>query len=366
MILDVAEKLMEHSDITFISIGIEFVIVAFCWFFAVQFYSNIKRRKEYELRNDTALIWLVFFIFQGLSYSLGIFANYFQNHIPNFLSRNYLLNISGAIGLIGVILIARKSEQILKDYYIVTIVLSLFSIFPMVFYFFPALEFRIFQMIAYGAAILLFFTAVRYETGEHPILKKQLRFFIFGFLLMVVCQLARSDVILNILFAINEDLVYDMMLFGDIGLLLSLFLLQYTFIEFPSLFELEWRKFMTEVHVIYLKSGVEVFSHYFKGLKKDSSEITGGFLFGVNQLISEITGSETPLNMIKQEENVIVFEKNDKLIVFLIASEYNEIYVLKLQKLLNQIMHEFGHILEDWKGEMTPLKPIKEIIRKIF
>ena len=113
---DVAEKLMEHSDITFISIGIEFVIVAFCWFFAAQFYSKIKRRKEYELRNDTAQIWLVFFIFQGLSYSISIFANYFQNHIPIFLSRNYLLNISGAVGLIGVILIARKSEEILKGF----------------------------------------------------------------------------------------------------------------------------------------------------------------------------------------------------------------------------------------------------------
>ncbi|MHA1728945.1 MAG: hypothetical protein ACTSWY_09455 [Promethearchaeota archaeon] len=370
MILGVAEKFMDRTDITLIVVGIECVIIAFCFFFTALFYAKIKRRKEYELRNDTAQIWMVFFFSQGCMYILNVFANFFQDSIPKeLLSREYLLNLAGVLGLVGLIFIAKKSEDILQDYFITTLILSFISVFPVLFFYFPYIPFIIFQAFSYITIIIIFYAAVRYKIGEHKLLNRQLGIFIIGFIVMAIAQLFRSDVILEMFCNINENYICNVRLLSDGALLASLFMLQYAFVEFPSLFELEWRKHLHELHVVYLNGGLEILSHFFKDGKKDlkiHSEIVGGFLYGVNQLITEITGSKTSLNMIKQQENVIIFEKNETLIIFLIAGEYNEIYKLKLKKLLSQIMIEYGHILENWKGNKTVLKPIRQMVEKIF
>ncbi|MHA1819197.1 MAG: hypothetical protein ACTSU2_09480 [Promethearchaeota archaeon] len=366
MLFDVAAKFSEWCDLRFLIVGIEASIVGFCAFYSAVFFAKAKMRKEYELRNDMAKNWMIFFLTQAIMNAIYIYADFFQPYIPNILSRDYINNLGSVIGMIGLILIAKEAEDILETKYIATITLSIISVFPVFFFYFPVVYFNYFIFIAYISIIVLFYGAVRFEIGNHPLLNKQLYFFVFGFILMASSQLFRSDAILTWIYTINTDWVYNVRFLADWGLLGSLFILQYVFNEFPSLFELSWRKHLRELHFVHMGSGNEILSYYFTEEKKDTSEIIGGFMYGVNQLIGEITGSDKPLNMIKQKENVIVFDKNDKIIIFLIADEYSEIYKLKLSQLLNYITINYGHLLENWDGERTRFYPIKEYIKKIF
>lgn len=365
-ILDAAEKLREWNDIRFFVFGMESAVLCFYIYYTGDFIRKAKMRKQHELRNDMAYTWAAFFLFQAIMNVLIMYADYFQPYLPSLDSRNYFLNIAGVMGIFGLILIARKCEQIMKTYYIVTLVLSLINICVILFFKFPTDMFNIFQSIAYISIILIFYATVKYEIGQYPLLKKQLRVFVFGFILMIVFQLGRSDLSMNFFFNINENWLYNVRFISDFGLLISCFLLQYAFTQFPSLFELEWKKHLRELHIVHMKGGNELFSYYFQQGNEDKSEIVGGFMYGVNQLVSEITGSNTPLNMIKQQENVVCFEKNDKLIVVLIAKDYNEVYSIKLKYLLNQVTLKFGDLLDNWNGNKTIFKPIMEIVKDIF
>jgi hypothetical protein len=42
LVLDVADRLMDRSDITLLAIGIEATIIAFCAFYAAQFYGKVR------------------------------------------------------------------------------------------------------------------------------------------------------------------------------------------------------------------------------------------------------------------------------------------------------------------------------------
>jgi len=368
-ILDVAERLMDRSDITLLAIGVEATIIAFCAFYAAQFYGKVRMRKEYDLKNDMAKTWLIFFVSQAAMNVLIVYGDYFQTYIPPIINRYYVLNLASVMGLIGLILIARKSEQILGTYYLVTILLTIITVCVVIFYNFPTPYLNLFVTFGYVVLIFIFYAAIKWEIGEIgelKELKKQMKFFELGFIMMAVSQLFRSEFILSIVFDISHNWVYNIRFFADWGLLASLFILQYSFQEFPSLFELEWRKHMKELHIMHMKGGNEIYSHFFVDQNRDNSEIVGGFMYGINQLVSEITGSQTPLNMIKQKENVVVFEKNDKLIVVLIAKEYNQIYTIKLKRMLNMVMERFGGELDNWNGNRTMFKPIEGFTDKIF
>ncbi|MHA1341436.1 MAG: hypothetical protein ACTSRZ_11205 [Promethearchaeota archaeon] len=366
LILDAAEKLREWNDIRFFVFGMESAVLCFYIYYTGDFIRKARMRKENELRNDMAYTWALFFLFQAIMSVLIMYADYFQHYLPSLDSRNYFLNLGGVIGLIGIILIALKCEQIMKTHYIVTILLAAICACAILFYKFPTDMFNIFQTIAYTSIILIFYATIRYEIGKYPLLNKQLRIFILGFILMIICQLGRSDVSMNFFYNIDVDWLYNVRFFSDFGLLMSCFLLQYAFTQFPSLFELEWKKYLRELHIVHMKGGNELFSYYFQGGNEDNSEIVGGFMYGINQLVAEITGSETPLNMIKQKENVVCFEKNDKIIVVLIAKEYNEVYSIKLKYLLSKIMLDFGHLLDNWDGNKTIFKPLTKTVEEIF
>ncbi|MBD3351516.1 MAG: hypothetical protein GF364_08515 [Candidatus Lokiarchaeota archaeon] len=364
-----ADQLNYWTDIRFIVFGFEAAILAFYIYYTGRFLMGAKRKNEYSLRNDLSYTWAAFFACQAAMSAFIMYADYFQNYLPAgdiYAWRNYFLNLGGVMGLVGIILIARKSEQILGTKYIISVLLLIISACVVLFFNFPTRYFNLFLIVAYITNILIFYSAVRYVIGSHPMLNRQLRIFVYGFILMTIAQFGRSDIALNFVFQYSVDWVYNLRFFADFFLMASLFLLQYAFNQFPSLFELEWRKYLRELHVVYMKGGNEIYGYYFDEENKDNSEIVGGFMYGVNQLVSEITGSDTALHMIKQQENVVCFEKNELVIVVLIAKEYNELYTHKLKQLLSIIMLEYGHYLENWKGNKTPFKSLKEKIEKIF
>lgn len=373
MLTDVAEILNTETTIRYFVFGMEACVFAFCIYYASDFIRKARRKKQNDLRNDMAYAWASFFILQAVMNALIVYADYFQDYLPatppEFTPpfwRPYIINIAGVIGMIGLIIITLKSEQILGTYYLITVMLSMISVCVLIFPLFPMQYFTLFQTLAYITNIGIFYAAVRDRIGAHLLLKRQLKTFVYGFIIMAIAQLCRRDVILGIAFEMNVDWVYNIRFFADVGVLISLFILQYAFTEFPSLFELEWRKHLREIHVVHMKGGNEIYGYYFSDENADNSEIVGGFMYGVNQLVSEITGSDTALHMIRQKENVVCFEKTHLVIVVLIAKEYNEIYTIKLKQLLNQIMLDYGHLLEKWDGNKTPFKSIRELIEDVF
>lgn len=362
----VAEKLREWNDIRFFVFGMESAVLTFYLYYIGNFITKARKRKEYEMRNDLAYTWAAFFIFQSICNTLIMYADYFQNYLPSYDYRNYFLNLASVASLIGIILIARKAEQILRTHYVVTIMLSLIAVCPVIFYKFPTDYLNLFQTAAYICIILLFYAAVRYEIGNYRVILKQLKSFVYGFILFAISQLGRSDVSLNFFFNLEEDWMYNIRFFSDLGLVISVFLLQYSFSQFPSLFELEWKKYLKEIHIVHMKGGNEIYAYFFDEKNRENSEIVGGFMYGINQLVSEITGSNTALHMIKQQENVVCFEKNEQIIVVLIASDYKELYTHKLQQFLQHIMKEYGHLLPNWDGNRSHFKSLESLIQTYF
>jgi hypothetical protein len=342
----------------------------------MKFFVDALRRKKKGEPVGFPLSWAFFFMGQFLSDAIKMYADFYQNYIPELISRAYLNNVANAFGLLGLVLISIQIERILKSGYINTIIVSLISLCAIFFYNFPSNYLTLFIFVAFFSTLGIIYAAVQSRVHHHPHLNDMLIVFIVGFIMNFTGNLLKTDFILNLfsepfdlLFGNANNILYIRLLAGDAIVIGSIFVMQFSFQEFPSIMELTWSNYLMEIHIVSY-NGIELFNKRFYEEKKLKSgthpDLMAAAFSGIQDIIKEITGSEENVDLIDQGNYKMIFEKSEFSIVILIVSEYLDIYRYKLEKLSQDVEKKYGKYIQKWSGDMSIFEDADELIMNYF
>jgi hypothetical protein len=368
MFLEIADLFMEYSFLREVLISLEMIAAAFFFFYMLQFFSGILNRKKKEEPMDWMFSWTIFFMGQLFLTLVLIFGDYYQGIIPEeIIERFYIGNIGNVCGLFGLVAISIQIEKVLEgeSFYINSTIIAVISLCVVFFYNFPSDYLTIFISIAYGSTVVMIYAAINSRVGKHRRLHRNLNIFLTGYIIMFIGNLFKSDLIIS-LFTGLEFNALIIRLIGDILVISSIFILNYSFESFPTIMELNWKLYLLELHILSA-NGIEIHCNNFETIKrKIDPDLVGMAVTGISDLIKEVTGSKEDLNMIDQKDFKILFKKSDFFVIFLLATEPLEIYEFKLNDLLEDITEEFGKRVEDWGGDLIKFKGIENHVLNHF
>ncbi|TFG19735.1 MAG: hypothetical protein EU530_05345 [Promethearchaeota archaeon] len=373
---DIDDILMQPRILRELLIGFESIIGAFYIFYCMKFIVDAIRRKKKGEPIGFPLAWAFFFFGQFLFDALKMFADFYQDLIPEIIDRAYLNNVASALGLLGLVLISIQIETILKSGFINTIIIGLISLCAIFFYNFPSNYLTLFIFVAFFSTLGIIYAAIKTRVEHHPYLNDILIVFVVGFILSFTGNLLKTDFILNLfsepfglIFGDSNDILFIRLLAGDAIVIGSIFVIQFSFYEFPSIMELTWTNYLFELHIVSY-NGIELYNKRFyeeRGLKTGTHpDLMAAAFSGIQDIIKEITGSEENVDLIDQGNYKMIFEKSEYSIVILIVSEYLDIYRYKLQKLCPEIEEKYGKHIKKWTGDMSIFEDANELIEHYF
>lgn len=371
---EVADLFMEFTALREFMIGLEFVVGGFFVFYIVKFFYGTIERKMNREPFKMQLSWAFFFLGQFVLNGMKIFADFYQDSIPALVDRTYMNNVAVASGIIGLIAINFMIERILDSGHINSMILAFISVCVIFFFNFPADYLNIFTFIAYGSTLGIIYAVVFSRVSGHPRLTFMLKVFIVGFVLLFTGNFFKSDVMLKLLsepFEVLTGDVYNVLsirLIGDSIVISSIFVLQLSFEEFPSMMELNWREHLIEIHVLS-RNGIEIFSKEYNDERSKSGadpDLMAAAITGVSDIVKELTGSQENLNLIDQGDQKILFEKNDYCIIILLTDVPLSIYKQKLKNLMEEITDIYGDMLKNWIGNIEMFSGIEDLLVKHF
>ncbi|MBN2157139.1 MAG: hypothetical protein JW776_13930 [Candidatus Lokiarchaeota archaeon] len=368
--------LMQKRTLRELLIGLESIIGAFYLFYSMRFFVEAIHKKKKKEPMEMNLAWGFFFLGQFLFDAVKMYADFYQDHIPELIDRAYLNNVANALGLLGLVYISIQIERILKSGYINTIIISLISLCAIFFYNFPSNYLTLFIFVAFFATLGIIYAAIQSRVEHHPKLVDMLVIFILGFILLFLGNILKTDFILNLFiepftntFGNTNDILYIRLLAGDGIVIASIFIIQFSFQEFPSIMELNWSNYLLEIHIVSY-NGIELYNRRFyeeRTLKSSTHpDLVAAAFSGIQDIIKEITGSEENVDLIDQGNYKMIFEKSRYVIVILIVTENLEIYRYKLEKLTPEIEEKFGNYISNWTGDMSLFEGAKDLIDTYF
>jgi hypothetical protein len=368
MFLEIADLFMEYSFLREILISLEMIAAAFFFFYMLQFFNGMMKRKRKGEKLDWMFSWASFFLGQLFLTLVLIFGDYYQGIIPQeIIERFYIVNVAKVFGLLGLIAISVQIEKVLEgeSYFINSTIITIISLCVIFFYNFPSDYLTIFISIAYGSTVLMIYAAINSRVGKNRRLHRNLNVFLTGYITMFIGNLFKSDLIIS-LFTGLEFNALIIRLIGDILVISSIFILNYSFESFPTIMELNWKLYLLEIHILSA-NGIEIHCNNFETIKrKIDPDLVGMAVTGISDLIKEVTGSTEDLNMIDQKDFKIIFKKSDDFVIFLLATEPLEIYEFKLIDLMEDITKEFGKKVENWGGDLIKFKGIEKHVLNHF
>lgn len=368
MFLEIEDLFMEYGFLREILISLEMIAAAFFFFYMLQFFNEMLKRKKKEEPMDWMFSWTVFFMGQLFLTLVLIFGDYYQGIIPEeIIERFYITNIAKVFGLLGLVAISIQIEKVLdgESYYINSTVITIISLCVVFFYNFPSDYLTIFISIAYGSTVLMIYAAVNSRVGKNRRLHRNLNIFLTGYIIMFIGNLFKSDLII-LLFTGLEFNALIIRLIGDISVISSIFILNYSFESFPTIMELQWKQYLLELHILSA-NGIEIHCNNFETIKrKIDPDLVGMAVTGISDLIKEVTGSKEDLNMIDQKDFKILFKKSECFVIFLLTTEPLEIYTNKLDDLMIDITDVFGANVKNWQGDLIKFKGIEKCVLNHF
>lgn len=369
MFIEIADLFMEYFFLREVLISLEMIAAAFFFFYMLQFFNGILKRKKKAEPMDWMFSWTIFFFGQLLLTLILIFGDYYQGIIPEeIIERFYITNIAKVFGLLGLVAISIQIEKVLEgeSFYINSTIIAVISLCVVFFYNFPSNYLTIFVSIAYGSTVLMIYAAINSRVGKHRRLHRSLNVFLTGYIIMFIGNLFKSDLIISLFTGIDEFNALIIRLIGDISVISSIFILNYSFESFPTIMELQWKQYLLELHILSA-NGIEIHCNNFETIKrKIDPDLVGMAVTGISDLIREVTGSKEDLNMIDQKDFKILFKKSDFFVIFLLTTQPIDIYQFKLEDLMNEIDKEYGKYIENWQGDLIKFKGIEKCVLNHF
>ena len=338
MFLEIADLFMEYSFLREVLISLEMIAAAFFFFYMLQFFTGILKRKKKEEPMDWMFSWTVFFLGQLLLTLILIFGDYYQGLIPEeIIERFYITNIAKVFGLLGLVAISIQIEKVLEG-----------------------------ESFYINSTVVMIYAAINSRVGKHRRLHRNLNVFLTGYIIMFIGNLFKSDLIISLFTGIDEFNALIIRLIGDISVISSIFILNYSFESFPTIMELNWKQYLLELHILSA-NGIEIHCNNFETIKREiDPDLVGMAVTGISDLIREVTGSKEDLNMIDQKDFKILFKKSDFFVIFIFITEPIDIYQFKLDDLMNEIDKKYGEKVENWAGDLIKFKGIEKCVLNHF
>ncbi len=268
MFLEIADLFMEYSFLREVLISLEMIAAAFFFFYMLQFFTGILKRKKKEEPMDWMFSWTVFFLGQLLLTLILIFGDYYQGLIPEeIIERFYITNIAKVFGLLGLVAISIQIEKVLEG-----------------------------ESFYINSTVVMIYAAINSRVGKHRRLHRNLNVFLTGYIIMFIGNLFKSDLIISLFTGIDEFNALIIRLIGDISVISSIFILNYSFESFPTIMELNWKQYLLELHILSA-NGIEIHCNNFDTIKREiHHNLVGMAVNETSDLLSHVTGSQAAPN----------------------------------------------------------------------
>ncbi len=347
-------------------IGSGFVIFAFSLYFGTQFiYESLKRRKEHKSWN-LYLSWVLFFFLFATKEVLFLITDFYPVLYVNSISRTIMQKFGIFFSIASILAFSIPVERLVKlipylnsTAIIVIGVVAIFIDFNIDF------VFLLISIISLVVLAIFYFTVTMRIRGE-KLLRNRVYLVLLGFSILLFANAFLSEILLEI-FGLSYRLI------GNLIIIAALFFLQFSFYYFPSLFELEWDKFMKSLYVISA-NGLKLYSKQFNQIEhyrnENEKEVESDFIAaaftGITSVISEITGTPGRLHTIDQGDTQLIITGDDNLKLFLVATEDLEIFHTKLERLYHELVGLYGDIFVGWGGNVSIFEPVGQMVENIF
>ncbi len=349
-----------------LAIGSGFVIFAFSLYFGTQFvYESLKRRKEQKSWN-LYLSWILFFFLFAVKDILFTITDFYPVLYVDTMSRDIMQKIGIFFSIACILAFSIPVERLVR---MVPFLNSSAIIFIGVVAIFIDFNFDfVFLLISIISLVILaiFYFVVTVRIKGESFLSHKVYFVLVGFSILLFANAFLSETLLEIF-----GLFYR--LIGNLILIAALFFLQFSFYYFPSLFELEWNRFLKSIYVIS-SNGLKIYSKHFheteqyrnENEREVESEFIAAAFTGITSIISEITGTPGRLHTIDQGDTQLIIAGDDNLKLFLLTTEDLEIFHAKLERLSRELVDLYGDILVGWGGNVSIFKPVEKMVEIIF
>jgi hypothetical protein len=147
--------------------------------------------------------------------------------------------------------------------------------------------------------------------------------------------------------------------------LISLILLSLALWNTPSVVEFGWQDKLDHLYVL-IGGGLLAYEHSFKASKEVDSDLLSSSLAGIVDIVKEMTKSEKPLKIIKQEKKNIYLEQGKFVTVVILAEQELKILLEKIRIFTKQFEITFSSYLEHWNGNTDTFKIADVLIESLF
>ncbi len=347
-------------------IGSGFVIFAFSLYFGTQFiYESLKRRKEQKSWN-LYLSWILFFFLFAIKDILFTITDFYPALYVDTITRAVMQKIGIFFSIASILAFSIPVERLVRKVpflnstaIIIIGVVAIFVNFNVDF---------VFLLISIISLVILaiFYFVVNVRIKGESFLRHKVYFVLFGFSILLFANAFLSESLLEI-FGLSYRLI------GNLIIIAALFLLQFSFYYFPSIFELEWNRFLKSIYVIS-SNGIKLYSKQFDQTEQyrneNEREVESDFIAaaftGITSVISEITGTKGKLHTIDQGDTQLIIAGDDNVKLFLLTTEDLEIFHTKLERLYHELVGLYGDILVGWGGNVSIFEPIAQMVENIF
>lgn len=334
-------------------------IFSTCAFFLFLYFLNKLSRIKRTTAEILPFVGLaVVFLFQAISFFVVGWFDYFKwqfNDIYNGLLKFYVLSLIGSLGIMVFLFeyTLKKTKYIISLYTLVNVAILFFTTD------YAQLTFLGTMLVA---PILLCCIPLWYFSFIKPIsgtLKQRMFFALFGNISIGIGFAFRLD-------EFNETFGYYFYSLGTIISIIGVCLMGFGFMGFSTLTDLNWKKKLREIFVIF-KNGVCLYAFSFEKNSpiEDSDLVAGGFS-GIQLLLSEMVKTEEKIRLIDYQNLKIMLEQKMDTSFILISKEESKILQYKLKLFSDEFEYFFGSVIKQWNGDVALFRPLYGIIQRIF
>lgn len=214
--------------------------------------------------------------------------------------------------------------------------------------------------IPLGIAFLGYYSYRLYHLADRSqAVRKQIISFFLSVLLIIVGYFCISDFLTGI-YGIGLRIC------GDVLVIVGIHFFIWSLNHLPDFSEFDWIHSIRCI-VIMHSNGISLFSRFWNSKESiddtnlaDKDTLISAAISSIDALLNEMVGKER-LNRIQLQDNVVIFEKRQNFMTFVIASNYLESLAIRVREFSHKFESLYGSILCTWGGDVSVFLPVEAL-----
>jgi len=386
MIIQIPDLTYNISEYREILLGIEWIIVFFCFEFFILFFSRYNQRKSKKmsivlsnfLRNEDRsarkvfeeymnllvsreIAWGIVFFFLGWMYFMFIISDFYAN--TNFI-REIFLDAGYLLFVCAIITIGYSIErnELRKTNFLFSKIFGSLLIVLLLAILFWDQGVQYILILFWPFIFIMFYQAMgimlRRAHGIHRLILPTYSLIAGLFFLILGFFFSTDYIILN--YGIIFRLIGDLIQFGAVALCAV------SFYFLPSFSEYDWIEKIRAIFIIH-PSGILLFNYDFRGENNQSyeSDLTSSAIVAIKSLIEDMAITGKKIESVKKEGFTMLLEYGRHIFSVLLADEDTA----SLREKNHAFCEDFEKNFPDARrfyGNVDKFKDADKIIKKIF